>query len=203
MKILGESEAVTMDDVKTFVKESLAPAIQNWVVEEFAPEVQNWVVEEYTPMIDNWVTEQFKPELEESIRESINDNVSENKTEKLNTIDSILGILESRKDSKPAAPVTEKTEDKYAKEYIVEHMPDEMKPHWNLASDIVKESLVSKSRLYDFTNEGALAAFWEKADFTEPQAQINEGKQKTITFGGENLVRESLRAMGRKLGYRD
>ena len=72
-----------------------------------------------------------------------------------------------------------------------------------LASDIVKESLVSKSRLYDFTNEGALAAFWEKADFTEPQAQINEGKQKTITFGGENLVRESLRAMGRKLGYRD
>ena len=215
MKILGESEAVTMDDVKTFVKESLAPAIQNWVVEEFAPEVQNWVVEEfapevqnwvveeYTPMIDNWVTEQFKPELEESIRESINDNVSENKTEKLNTIDSILGILESRKDSKPAALVTEKTEDKYAKEYIVEHMPDEMKPHWNLASDIVKESLVSKSRLYDFTNEGALATFWEKADFTEPQAQINEGKQKTITFGGENLVRESLRAMGRKLGYRD
>ena len=137
------------------------------------------------------------------IRESINDNVSENKTEKLNTIDSILGILESRKDSKPSTPIVEKTEDKYAKEYIVEHMPDEMKPHWNLASDIVKESLVSKSRLYDFTNEGALAAFWEKADFTEPQAHITEGKQKTITFGGEDVIRESLRAMGRKLGYRD
>ena len=73
----------------------------------------------------------------------------------------------------------------------------------NLASDIVKEALVSKSRLYDFTNEGALAAFWEKADFTEPQAHINEGKQKTITFGGEDVIRESLRAMGRKLGYRD
>ena len=215
MRILGNSDVyVTMDDVKSWVKESLAPAIQSWTVEEFAPEVQNWVVEEYTPMIDNWVSEELKPavksEISEGLQGQIDDAViesrKENKADKLNSIDSILNLLESRKDNAAAvAQVNEnKNEDPYANVYCVANMPESVKPNWNMASQVVKESIVSKSKLYDFSKEGVLEGFWEKIDFTEPQAQVNEnGGQKTITFGGEDYLRASLRATGRRLGYRD
>ena len=240
MRILGNSDVyVTMDDVKSWVKESLAPAIQswtvnefapevqnwvveefapevqNWVVEEFAPEVQNWVVEEYTPMIDNWVSEELKPavksEISEGLQSQIDDAViesrKENKADKLNSIDSILNLLESRKDNKAAAAAQvneNKNEDPYADVYCVANMPESVRPNWNMASQVVKESIVSKSKLYDFSKEGVLEGFWEKIDFTEPQAQVNEnGGQKTITFGGEDYLRASLRATGRRLGYRD
>ena len=216
MRILGNSDVyVTMDDVKSWVKESLAPAIQSWTVNEFAPEVQNWVVEEYTPMIDNWVSEELKPavksEISEGLQSQIDDAViesrKENKADKLNSIDSILNLLESRKDNSvaAAAQVNEnKNEDPYADVYCVANMPESVRPNWNMASQVVKESIVSKSKLYDFSKEGVLEGFWEKIDFTEPQAQVNEnGGQKTITFGGEDYLRASLRATGRKLGYRD
>ena len=151
-------------------------------------------------MVDSWVAEELKPDFEDTIKESLSDT----KANKLSSIDQVLNLLETRKDTKSDNKmITETKEDKFANEYIVKHMPEEYAPHWNLASDVVKESLVSKSRLYDFSKDGVLESFWEKADFTEPIAQVNEGKQKTISFGGEDYIRRSLRATGARLGLRD
>ena len=166
-------------------------------------------------MIDNWVSEELKPavksEISEGLQSQIDDAViesrKENKADKLNSIDSILNLLESRKDNNAAAAAQvneNKNEDPYAGVYCVANMPESVRPNWNMASQVVKESIVSKSKLYDFSKEGVLEGFWEKIDFTEPQAQVNEnGGQKTITFGGEDYLRASLRATGRRLGYRD
>ena len=187
-------------EVQNWIVEDVAPEIQNWIVEDYSPEIQNWIVEEYTPMVDSWVAEELKPDFEDTIKESLSDT----KANKLSSIDQVLNLLETRKDTKnDNKMITETKEDKYANEYIVKHMPEEYAPHWNLASDVVKESLVSKSRLYDFSKDGVLESFWEKADFTEPIAQVNEGKQKTISFGGEDYIRRSLRATGARLGLRD
>ena len=187
-------------EVQNWIVEDVAPEIQNWIVEDYSPEIQNWIVEEYTPMVDSWVAEELKPDFEDTIKESLSDT----KANKLSSIDQVLNLLETRKDTKSDNKmITETKEDKFANEYIVKHMPEEYAPHWNLASDVVKESLVSKSRLYDFSKDGVLESFWEKADFTEPIAQVNEGKQKTISFGGEDYIRRSLRATGARLGLRD
>ena len=234
IRTLNESadDHVSMDDVKSYIHEAVAPAVQNWVVEEFAPTlqgwitdefapvmenwivdeyspmvqgwvteefapaVQNWVVEEYTPMIDNWIAEEFQPSLTEGIKE--------NKQDKLNSIDSILTLLEGRKD-KPAATQVNKDksdDDKvYEGIFSIENMPEEYRPKWNLASKIVKESIASKSKLYDFSKEGVLESFWEKIQWDEPKAIINESS-KTISFGGEDWMRQQLRQSGIRLGLR-
>ena len=125
---------------------------------------------------------------------------------KLDNIDSILTLLENRKDN-PKQIVSENKvpeEDKiYESSFAVKNMPDEYRPKWNLASKLVKESIVSKSKLYDFNKEGVLESFWEKVEWEEPKAQINENaNSKTISFGGEDWMRQQLRQTGIRLGLR-
>lgn len=232
IRTLNESaeDHVTMADVKSYVHEAVAPAVQNWVFDEFAPALQdwvteefapvmeNWVVDEYSPMVQGWVTEEFAPAVQnwvveeytpmvdnwiaEELQPSMTESVKENKQEKLNSIDSILTLLEGRKDSKPAQVKDEKpAEDKvYEGVYAVENMPEEYRPKWNMASKIIKESIASKSKLYDFSKEGVLESFWEKVQWDEPAAQVNENK--TISFGGEDWMRQQLRQSGIRLGLR-
>lgn len=185
-------------EVQNWIVEEYSPMVQGWVVEEFAPEIQNWVTEEYTPMIDNWIAEEFKPSLKNDLKE--------NKQDKLDNIDSILTLLENRKDN-PKQIVSENKvseEDKiYESSFAVKNMPEEYRPKWNLASKLVKESIVSKSKLYDFNKEGVLESFWEKVEWEEPKAQINENaNSKTISFGGEDWMRQQLRQTGIRLGLR-
>ena len=196
-------ESVSIDTVKdeihNYCLETLAPVLQNWVVEEFAPEVQNWVVEEYTPTVDQWITEEFAPDMQKTLTESLKEDKANLKESKLSSIDSILTLLESRKDNKPA----EKDEPKDVYECVnaVKNMPAQYRPMWEMASDMVKESIVSKSKMYDFNKEGVLESFWEKVDFSEPKPMVNENK--VITFNAEDKLRASLRATGRRLGLRD
>ena len=195
---------LTNEDVKETIKdyclETLAPALQNWVVEEFAPEVQNWVVEEYTPTVDNWVSNELVPSLKESLATEAEETKANVKESKLSSIDSILDLLESRKDSK-AEIKAEPKEGIYECLAAVKGMPAEYRPKWEMASDLVKESIASKSKMYDFSKEGVMESFWEKVDFSEPKAIVNENK--VITFNAEDRLRASLRATGKKLGLRD
>ena len=195
---------LTNEDVKETIKdyclETLAPALQNWVVEEFAPEVQNWVVEEYTPTVDNWVSNELVPSLKESLATEAEETKANVKESKLSSIDSILDLLESRKDAK-AEIKAEPKEGIYECLAAVKGMPAEYRPKWEMASDLVKESIASKSKMYDFSKEGVMESFWEKVDFSEPKAIVNENK--VITFNAEDRLRASLRATGKKLGLRD
>lgn len=180
--------------VQDWVVEEFAPEVQNWVVEEFAPEVQNWIVEEYSPELQNWVTEEFAPEIqgwiteefaptmenwlmeeytpEQSaiIEQKVNENVSafmeSQKAGRLDEIDGLLESIAAEGNSDIQKIVNEQNaENKYKGIYVVENMPAEYRPSWELLNEAAQQNIIRSSKMYDFTKEGVLESFWANVDF--------------------------------------
>ena len=181
-------------EVQNWIVEEFAPEVQNWVVEEFAPEVQNWVVEEYSPELQNWVTEEFAPEIqgwiteefaptmeswlmeeytpEQSaiIEQKVNENVSAfMESQKAGRLDEIDGLLESiaaeGNDDVNKIIKEQKEENKYKGIYVVENMPAEYLPSWQLLNESAQQAIIRSAKMYDFTKEGVLESFWANIDF--------------------------------------
>ena len=182
------------NQIKNWVVEEFAPEVQNWIVEEFAPEVQNWVVEEYSPELQNWVTEEFAPEIqgwiteefaptmeswlmeeytpEQSaiIEQKVNENVSAfMESQKAGRLDEIDGLLESiaaeGNDDVNKIIKEQKEENKYKGIYVVENMPAEYLPSWQLLNESAQQAIIRSAKMYDFTKEGVLESFWANIDF--------------------------------------
>ena len=180
--------------VQDWIVEEFAPEVQNWVVEEFAPEVQNWVVEEYSPELQNWVTEEFAPEIqgwiteefaptmenwlmeeytpEQSaiIEQKVNENVSafmeSQKAGRLDEIDGLLESIAAEGNADVQKIVDEQNaENKYKGVYVVENMPAEYRPSWELLDEAAQQNIIRSSKMYDFTKEGVLESFWANVDF--------------------------------------
>ncbi len=165
---------------------TFADGIQKWVVEEFAGEVQNWIVEEYTPVVNEW----FDKSIDESMK---NIEVPVQETNTLDKVDQILDMLESREVNKPIIDMGVIKESKFDGQSFIATMPDHIVPKWEMASDLVKENLSSKAKLYDFSKEGVIDAFWAKASFAEPVIE-SVGGSKIISFGSrEDAIRAQLR----------
>ena len=181
-------------EVQNWIVEEFAPEVQNWIVEEFAPEVQNWVVEEYSPELQNWVTEEFAPEIqgwiteefaptmeswlmeeytpEQSaiIEQKVNENVSAfMESQKAGRLDEIDGLLESiaaeGNDDVNKIIKEQKEENKYKGIYVVENMPAEYLPSWQLLNESAQQAIIRSAKMYDFTKEGVLESFWANIDF--------------------------------------
>ena len=181
-------------EVQNWIVEEFAPEVQNWVVEEFAPEVQNWIVEEYSPELQNWVTEEFAPEIqgwiteefaptmeswlmeeytpEQSaiIEQKVNENVSAfMESQKAGRLDEIDGLLESiaaeGNDDVNKIIKEQKEENKYKGIYVVENMPAEYLPSWQLLNEAAQQAIIRSAKMYDFTKEGVLESFWANIDF--------------------------------------
>ena len=181
-------------EVQNWIVEEFAPEVQNWVVEEFAPEVQNWIVEEYSPELQNWVTEEFAPEIqgwiteefaptmeswlmeeytpEQSaiIEQKVNENVSAfMESQKAGRLDEIDGLLESiaaeGNDDVNKIIKEQKEENKYKGIYVVENMPAEYLPSWQLLNEAAQQAIIRSAKMYDFTKEGVLESFWANVDF--------------------------------------
>ena len=189
-----------------YMKEEFAPAIQDWITEEYSPEIQNWITEEYSPEIQNWITEEYSPTVESwineellpvvddwvneecipehktAIMEEMNNNVSEflesKKTEKLTNIDNLLEAIENRGTKDEALELLKEaqTDAKYRGVYVVENMPAQYKPQWEMATESVKEDIIRRSKMYNFTKPGVLESFWNTVDFKE--TQVNESAEK-------------------------
>jgi len=180
--------------VQDWIVEEFAPEVQNWVVEEFAPEVQNWVVEEYSPELQNWVTEEFAPEIqgwiteefaptmenwlmeeytpEQSaiIEQKVNENVSafmeSQKAGRLDEIDGLLESIAAEGNADVQKIVDEQNaENKYKGVYVVENMPAEYRPSWELLDEAAQQNIIRSSKMYDFTKDGVLESFWANVDF--------------------------------------
>ena len=181
-------------EVQNWVVEEFAPEVQNWVTEEFAPEVQNWIVEEYSPELQNWVTEEFAPEIqgwiteefaptmenwlmeeytpEQSaiIEQKVNENVSAfMESQKAGRLDEIDGLLESiaAEGNTDVQKIVEEhnAENKYKGVYVVENMPAEYRPSWELLNEAAQQNIIRSSKMYDFTKDGVLESFWANVDF--------------------------------------
>ena len=189
--------------LEKYMIEEFAPEVQNWVVEEFAPEVQNWIVEEYSPVIEgyiteefapeveNWITEEFAPTLDKWINEEcipehktniineVNQNVNEflesQKVEKLSSIDNLLEAIENKDKDEVLEQLKEnKVDDKYKGLYVIEHMPDQYSPSWQMLNEDQQADIIRRSRMYDFTKEGVLENFWSSIDFSKFESKIDE-----------------------------
>lgn len=173
---IDESIEAIAQGVQNWVTEEYSPKLQSWVAEEFAPEVQNWITEEFAPEVQKWVTEEYSPIVEGWITEEYGKNqidslLEAQKDARLENIDALLESI-SGDDNKLQEIVKEtKAQDKWAGVYVVENMPSEYIPSWQLLSEARQEEIVRISRAYDFTKDGVLESFWNNQDLTEKKAE--------------------------------
>ena len=186
-----------LDDKINNAIDTIANGVQNWVVEEFAPEVQNWVTEEFAPVIDQWVNEEFAPEHMETIEKKVNENVSaflaENKAGRLDEIDSLLETISANNTPLDQIVKESNEDDKWKNVYVVEHMPSQYKPSWELLNEDKKNEIVRSSRMYDFTKDGVLESFWSTVDFGKKEEKnINENVDPIQSYQ-QNVLAQMIR----------
>ena len=205
-------------EVQNWVVEEFAPEVQNWVVEEFAPEVQNWIVEEYSPevqgwiteefapevqgwitgefapVIEGWITEEFAPEQSKAIEDKVNENVSafmeSQNAGRLDEIDNILESIAQDQNSDINKIIAEQNNNnKYKGIYVVESMPAEYKPSWELLTEARQQEIIRSSKMYDFTKEGVLESFWANVNFNKDETkQVNENHNDPVNSYQNNIV---------------
>ena len=175
-------------EVQNWVTEEFAPEVQNWITEEFAPEVQNWITEEFAPVVDSWVNEEFAPEHIKNVEDKVNENVNafmeSQKVGRLEEIDSLLESVDTADDKSAVAQIVKEhaEENKWKGVYVVENMPAEYTPSWQLLTEARQQEIVRSSRMYDFTKEGVLESFWANQDFDQRDVkQVNEDVNNNVT----------------------
>ena len=175
-------------EVQNWITEEFAPEVQNWITEEFSPEVQNWITEEFAPVIDSWVNEEFAPEHIKNVEDKVNENVNafmeSQKVGRLEEIDSLLESVDTADDKSAVAKIVKEhaEENKWKGVYVVENMPAEYTPSWQLLTEARQQEIVRSSRMYDFTKEGVLESFWANQDFDQRDVkQVNEDVNNNVS----------------------
>ena len=160
------NEAIEMiaTGVQNWVCEEFAPEVQNWICEEYSGELQNWICEEFGGTLEGWITEEFAPEHKSEIVDEVNENVNEffesQKDDKLNAIDKLLESIDSTDDTHVVEALNTQQNNKFAGVYVVENMPNEYRPTWQMLDESRQNEIIRSSRMYDFTKPGVLESFW-------------------------------------------
>jgi hypothetical protein len=82
--------------------------------------------------------------------------------------------------------------------YVVENMPAEYLPSWQLLDESRQQEIVRSSKMYDFTKEGVLESFWANVDFnkTVETKPVNENVNPVQSYQNSIIARmKSLRGM--------
>ena len=177
---MTEEFAPTMEK---WVIESYSPQVEKFMIEQFAPEIEEWVNEELAPVVDSWINEVCITEHKENIVNEVNNNINQfmeaKKEVSLTSIDNLLEAIEGKAGNEVNEAIKllneSKTEEKYKGEYVVEHMPDQYRPQWEMISEAKQLEIIQRSRMYDFNKNGVLESFWANIDFEAKP--INESVQ--------------------------
>jgi len=201
-------------EIQKWITEEFAPTVQEWITEEFAPEVENWIIEEYSPMIegylteefaptvegwiteefapviDSWIVEEFGAEQKTQILEEVNNNVNtfleSQKQASLSNIDNLLEAIENKGQVDEALQALQEShvDEKYKGVYVVENMPAEYVPQWNMISEEKKADIISRSKMYNFTKPGVLESFWANIKFDENPINENLDQNQDTYHAG-------------------
>ena len=173
------------DMVEKYLTEEFAPDMENWVINEYSPIIESYLTEEYSPTVENWINEELVPTIdtwinEECIKEhkeniisEVNTNINQfmeaKKEASLTNIDNLLEAIEG-KNSKEVDEAIEllhqsQIDEKYKGEYVVEHMPEQYLPQWQMIDEAKQQEIIKRSRMYDFNKAGVLESFWASIDF--------------------------------------
>ena len=184
-------------EVQNWIVEEYSPEVQNWITEEFSPEVQNWITEEFAPVIDKWVNEEFAPEHMKIIENKVNENVSaflaENKAGRLEEIDSLLETIGANNTPLDQIVKENNEENKWKGVYVVEHMPAQYKPSWELLNEDQQNEIVRSSRMYDFTKDGVLESFWSNVNFGKKEEKVVNENVDPIQSYQQNIFNQMMR----------
>ena len=184
-------------EVQNWIVEEYSPEVQNWITEEFSPEVQNWITEEFAPVIDKWVNEEFAPEHMEIIENKVNENVSaflaENKAGRLEEIDSLLETIGANNTPLDQIVKENNEENKWKGVYVVEHMPAQYKPSWELLNEDQQNEIVRSSRMYDFTKDGVLESFWSTVNFGKKEEKVVNENVDPVQSYQQNIFNQMMR----------
>ena len=104
------------------------------------------------------------------------------KQSKYDSIDKMLEALESSKNDVTAQQALASiSQDKYTGNPVVESMPAEYKPLWEMLNEERKDEILRQSRAYDFTKKGVMESFWASVKFenNKPNETVNENLQPT------------------------
>ena len=79
--------------------------------------------------------------------------------------------------------------------YVVENMPTEYLPSWQLLDEARQQEIVRSSKMYDFTKEGVLESFWANVDFnkTAEQKQVNENVNPVQSY--QNSIINKMKSL--------
>ena len=181
-------------EVQNWIVEEYSPEVQGWITEEFAPEVQGWITEEFAPVIEGWITEEFAPEQSKAIEDKVNENVSafmeSQNAGRLDEIDNILESIAQDQNSDINKIIAEQNNNnKYKGIYVVESMPAEYKPSWELLTEARQQEIIRSSKMYDFTKEGVLESFWANVNFNKVETKpVNENHNDPVNSYQNNII---------------
>lgn len=186
-------------ELQKWISEEYSGELQTWITEEYSGELQTWISEEFSNTLNEWITEEFAPAQSEAIEAKVNENVSafmeSQKAGRLEEIDSLLESLSDDSNATLDQIVNEhKAEEKYAGIYVVENMPSEYVPQWQLLDEARKDEVVRSSRMYDFTKEGVLESFWTNVEFSKKaEKQIAESQEVDTVASYKSRVAAAMR----------
>ena len=188
-------------ELERYLVEQFAPEIEHWVVNEFAPEIEKWVTESFAGTLENWVNEELTPEIVGKIKGQVNEQLKNTKEDRLASINETISLLESISPNSPNfRPASSIINEGMENEPIyVQKMPKELRPKYNMASQVVKENLARRARLYDFSVDGAIERFWSSFDsIVESFENQPIQNQPIILDSHEQSIREALRRRFKK-----
>ena len=177
-------------EVQNWIVEEYSPEVQGWITEEFAPEVQGWITEEFAPVIEGWITEEFAPAIEDKVNENVSAFMESQNAGRLDEIDNILESIAQDQNSDINKIIAEQNNtNKYKGIYVVESMPAEYKPSWELLTEARQQEIIRSSKMYDFTKEGVLESFWANVNFSKDEPkQVNENHNDPVNSYQNNIV---------------
>ena len=198
-KIATAAEEITesVDEKINETVEAISEGVQNWCTNEFAPVVEGWVTNEFAPVMESYMNDEFAPAITESITSKVNENVNafmeSNKAGRLDEIDSILESIGTSTEVEKII-AEEKTASKFKGVYVVEHMPAQYAPSWQMLNEERQDEIVRSSKMYDFTKQGVLESFWASVDF------VNEKKEETKTVDVVESYHSNVAAQMKRFG---
>lgn len=203
--------------VEGWTTKELMPTVEKWITEEFgehqqekirkyvnetfAESVEGWITEELMPTVEKWVNEECLPEHKNSIISEVNTNVSEflesKNADKLSSIDNLLEAIENKGTDDAALQLLKehKEDNKYKGIYVVESMPSQYRPQWEMCSENKKNEIIRQSRMYDFTKAGILEKFWDTVDFNETVIKESKTPENIENNYHNNIAAQMRRLM--------
>jgi DNA polymerase III delta prime subunit len=118
------------------------------------------------------------------------------KEESLSNIDNLLEAIENKGKVDEALELLQQkqVDDKYKGVYVVENMPAEYMPRWEMLSEAKQQDIIRRSKMYNFTKPGVLESFWSTINFEEApiveSQQVNQDTYHTSIFKKMALLRK-------------